>query len=172
MNDDHADGRKINWGIHLNRDKGSTHSPCPKWVKPGEKSEWSERGVVIWDEAAGQVTCLSPHQALDVLDDLRETPSWKSAPFCLSWNSYAFPYSEEDRKAWRSSKNQRNEFCRNELGFGDMRLLPDQTQKLFLFLESREDEIQKLAQEHAMEVRKLLGQVYRLILSWRREPSE
>ena len=163
---------KVIWGIHINRDKDIGYPSCPKWVRPGEKSQWTNRGIIIWDETACRVLCLSPQQALDILDDLRESPSGKSEPLILSWNSYTLPFSEEDRKNWRSTKNRRIRFGEAGSKPRDMCLSPAQAQELLLFLDSHYDELRELADEHANEVRKVLGGVYSLILGWRREKRQ
>jgi hypothetical protein len=172
MIDNQFENDKVIWGIRINHEKDIEYSSCPKWVRSGEKREWTNRGVIIWNETACWVVCLSPQQALDILDDLRESPSWKSEPFSLSWNSYTLPFSEEDRKKWRSFKNRRIRSGEGRLGPRDKFLSPAQTQELLLFLESHYNEVRQLAEEHTKEVKKVLARVYMLILSWRREKKQ
>ncbi len=74
------------------------------------------------------------------------------------------PLSEEDRIAWRSTKNRRNNSGEGEAGSSYMILAPNQTQELFLFLERHEDEIHALGDAHAKEVKKTLGRVYTFII--------
>ena len=72
------------WGIHINHHDKMASQPCPGWVTGFDKDFWTSIGVVIWDRTASSVFHLSPHQALDVLDALRESSAWKDNPFYLT----------------------------------------------------------------------------------------
>jgi hypothetical protein len=145
----------------------------PEWILPTDKDEWINRGVIIWDSEAKRVISLSPHQALDVLDDLRESTSWKSEPFILSWDSYSFPFSEDHRKELRLSTNRRNILDESNLQAGKTSyLVPNQTLELNTFLELHFNQLREMADEDSKNVRKLLGKAYRLILSWPRENQQ
>jgi len=84
--------------------------------------------------------CLLPHQALDVFDDLGESPDWRDVPFCLEWESYSISFSEEDRVEWRTTKNRRSPSLRKNSVYGGIVLTPEQTQELYLFLEQNQGE--------------------------------
>lgn len=157
------------WGIYINSEIDMRHPPVPEWVKSGNRMAWENQGVVIWSETAHRVMCLLPHQALDVLDDLRESSDWKDAPFCLEWDSYSMPFSEEKRVEWRTTKNRRSSTLKNNPGYGGIVLTPEQTQELFLFLERHQSDIREFADAKTKEVRKVLGRVYSIILGWGRE---
>ena len=168
-----SDQEMLTFGIHLNLEKGGSRFPFPGWISPADKDEWINRGVIVWDREAQRIVCLSSHQALDVLDDLKESSSWKSEPFSLSWDSYSIPFSEDDRKEWRLSKNRRNLSGEYTLrGRKIFLLTPSQTLELATFLDSHMDQLLEMADEDTMNVRKFLGRVYRLILSWPREENE
>lgn len=137
---------------------------CPPWAKGVGQLVWDSIGVVIWDKAMCKVCCLSPHQTLDVLDDLRESSVWNDNPFYLRWNSYSMPFSEENRKEWRTTKNRRDHSGEGDSAPDSMTLTPEQTQELFLFLEKREDEIRTLADAHTKEVKSTLGRVYAFLI--------
>jgi len=138
---------------------------CPEWARGTAQLVWDRLGVVIWDKAACKVYCLSPYQALDTLDEFRESCAWKDNPFLLHWSSYSMPFSEEDRRAWRSTKNRRNHSDVGEAESSCMILAPNQTQELFLFLERHEDEIHALGDASARETKKTLGRVYTFLIN-------
>lgn len=157
------------WGIYINSEKDLRHPPVPQWVKSGNRMAWENQGVIIWSETANRVMCLFPHQALDILDDLRESSDWKDSPFCLEWDAYSMPFSEEDRVEWRTSKNRRNQSLNNSSAYGGILFTPEQTQELFLFLEQHQSVIREFADAKTKEVRKILGRAYSIILGWGRE---
>lgn len=128
--------------------------------------------MIIWDEATQKVECLFPQQALDVLDDLRESTTWENEPFCLSWNSYMLPFSEEKRKEWRVTNNRRNQTVENESALNCLILSPEQTRELFVFLGKHENEIRVLGDAYAKEARKILGRLYSTIIGWGRDRLE
>ena len=76
---------------------------------------------------------------------------------------------EEDRRARRSTENHRNQSKEGRLNRSEMYLSPIHAQELFSFLESHHEEILRMADERSKEAKKMLGRVYALILSWRRE---
>lgn len=160
---------KLNWGIHINHKKDIGYPPCPGWVKAGNQRAWKNLGVIIWSKSENQVICLFPQQALDVLDDLRESSEWKDLPFCLDWNSYTVPFSEEKRTDWRKNINRRNRSTSGLPGFHSLRFSPEQTVALLNYLEKHQIEIRELAEAYAKEIREVLGRVYAMILGWARE---
>ena len=145
------------------------HPKCPGWADLHAKSEWVKSGIIIWSKADSRIICLWPHQALDVLDDLRESSSWRNEGLLLSWNSYSLPFSEENRRARRFTENCRNQSKTGKLNRSEMYLSPVQAQELFSFLESHHEEISKMADKQSKEAKKMDACVYTLILSWRRE---
>ncbi|MEW6403474.1 MAG: hypothetical protein AB1649_16885 [Chloroflexota bacterium] len=169
MDGDWIDNKEKTWGVHINSMDGSSHPKCPNWADLHAKSEWVKSGIVVWSKADSRIICLWPHQALDVFDDLRESSSWKNEGLLLSWDSYSLPFSEESRRARRSTENRRNQSKTGKLNRSEMYLSPVHAQELFSFLESHHEEILKMADEQSKEAKKMLGRVYALILSWRRE---
>lgn len=159
---------EASWGIHINRHDNMPSQRCPSWARGIDQMNWESMGVIIWDKAVGKVHCLSPHQALDVLDDLKDTSDWKESPFYLGWNSYTVPFSEELRQEWKNNQNRRNDSG----GMNSMALMPERTQELFLFLSSHEGEIRALADTHTKEVKKALGRVYALLINAGRKHLE
>ena len=157
-------GDEAGWGIHINHRDNMASQPCPQWAKGVNQLVWDSIGVIIWDRPANKVFCLSPHQALDVLDNLRESSAWKDHSFYLSWNSYSTPFSEEDRKTWRNTRNRLNSSGDGELASNSMMLSSEQTHELFLFIEKHEDDIRALGDAHVKEVKKVLGMVYAFII--------
>jgi hypothetical protein len=169
MNNSNSSENPPGWGIHINHKKDMGYPPHPQWVLASNLLAWQNIGVVIWDEYTSNVMCLFPQQALDVLDDLRESSEWKSTSFCLGWNSYTMPFSEEDRVEWRTTKNRRSRSKDSGANSCELLLTPRQAQDLILYLARHEKEIRELAEAYTKDVRKTLGRVYSLILSWGRK---
>jgi hypothetical protein len=168
MDDIPINNKEKAWGAHINLTNKSTF-PCPDWADLHAKSEWDKSGIIIWDKAGSRIIRLWHHQALDLLDDLRESSSWRNDGFLISWNSYSLPLSEKDRKARRSAENYRNQSKAGKLNRSEMHLSPIQSQEFLSFLESHQEEIFRMANERSEEAKKMLGRVYTLILSWRKE---
>lgn len=156
------------WGIYINSEKNIKHPPVPQWVI-SNRMAWEHPGIIIWSETVNRVMCLLPHQVLDVLDDLRESSDWKHEPFCLEWDSYSMPFSEENRVEWRITKNRRNQALKNNSVYGGILLSPEQTEELFLFLDQNQIVIREFTDAKTKEVRKILGRAYSIILGWGRD---
>lgn len=138
------------WGVHINHEKNTTYPPIPEWLRGG-KTCWSERGVIVCDKSANRVKCLLPQQALDVLDDLREWAEPGNKSFCLHWNAYRLPLSEEDRIAWRKTKNRRNLSPDRYSPSSSLTLSPEQARELLRFLEEHQAEIREVGEIHEKE---------------------
>lgn len=139
-----------NWGVHINHKKNTSYPPIPEWLR-GNKTFWAERGVIVWDKSANRVKCLLPQQALDVLDDLREWVEPGDKSFCLDWDAYRLPFSEEDRIAWRKTKNRRNLSPGRYSSSGSLTLSPEQARELLRFLEEHQTEIREVGEVHEKE---------------------
>jgi hypothetical protein len=163
---------RTTWGIHLILKENSPYPLYPEWANKKDTHSWKSSGVVVWDRVAHRILCLSPHQALDVLDDLRESSTWKSDGILLSWNSYSLPFSEDARKRRQSQENRRNLYTDGKLREWEVHFNPTQAQGLFDFLESHHEEIREMADRRSREAKVTLGQVYSLILSWTRESKQ
>lgn len=144
------------WGVHINRKRNDGHSSIPEWLRK-DKILWTERGVVVWSRSANRVMCLFPQQALDVLDDLREWAEEGVKPFCLDWDAYTLPFSEEDRTAWRKTKNRRNLSPGRSSALWSISLTPEQARELLRFLEERQAEIREVGEVHEKEASKAIA---------------
>lgn len=125
--------------------------------------------MIIWNKTTNRVFCLSPHQALDVLDTLRESSAWKNNCFYLSWDSYLMPFSEEKRNASRTTKNRLNSSGESDhsiKGYGTCSRTDAETVHVF---RKRKDQIHTLAEEHTREVKKALGRTYAFLIELGRE---
>jgi len=169
MENNNQPDNKAGWGVHINHQKDIGYPLRPEWVRAGNQMTWANIGVIVWNESSNKVICLFPQQALDVLDDLRESSELANMPFCLDWNSYTMPFSEEDRINWRNTKNRRHRLSDNISTSSSLILSPEQAQELLIYLEKHQIEIRDLADAHMKDVRKVLGRVYSIILSWGRD---
>jgi hypothetical protein len=169
MDDNQIDNEEKTWGFHINSTDRCTDPKCPDWANLPAKHKWEKMGIILWNKVDVRIIHLWPHQALDVLDDFYESSSWRNEGLLLSWNSYSLPISEKDRRTRRFTENRRNKFNDGKLNQSEMYLSPIQAQEFFIFLESHHEDISRMADERSMEAKKMLGRVYALILSWRRE---
>lgn len=157
MNDENQSEANV-LGIYINHKENIYYPPLPEWVKDN-KICWAHRGVIVWDESTNKILSLFPQQALDVLDDLKEWTVSTDELFCLDWNSYIVPLSEEDRIAWRKTKNRRNHSPGQKSASRSLMLSPQQAKVLLLFLEKRKAEICELGNEHEKETSKAIAHV-------------
>ena len=161
------------WGIHLNETIYSSSScpPCLKWATLWEEENWSKIGVVIWDARINRVTHLRSSEAIDTLNHLRHSDAWKKEGLLVGEAAYrlTIPSSKKSKKRSEdqieTKPSQEDGWCLTHT----IQLSPDQTQQFLLFLEQRETSLRKTVENKESERKRILGQVYSLILIWRAE---
>jgi len=163
------------WGIHINVWSNQSGTPnFPEWAKPLQKNDWQERGVVIWDEKAQQITRCDAGQMLNVLQDLKATDVWKQDGYAVGVPAYRIVLPSGRQKKKKQPEQPKSE---EKTGEGwvlteTINLTPDQTALLFDFLEKSASTIEKLAEIESTEARERLGKAYKMILEWGRKRRE
>lgn len=159
------------WGVHLiDKLYSSSYPQPPKWVTGRNEERWSKLGVVIWDAQLHLVTHLRGNEALDHLSHLRQTNTWKQEGLLVGETIYTITIPNDTK----SKKGKQDQEGKSETKGGwrltnTIQLSPDQTKQFFLFLEEKEEKLHNIVDEEESEKRKILGKVYSLILSWRKE---
>jgi hypothetical protein len=74
------------------------------------------------------------------------------------------PFSEEDRTAWRKTKNRRNDSPGKYSASWSLTLSPQQARGLLQYLGDHQTEIREVGDEHVKEANNALGRVYSLIM--------
>jgi len=165
----------LEWGFHLNETIYSVSSPpCPKWAKPLEQQNWQKLGVVVWDTRVNRVTHLHGNQALHVLEQSRQSKSSKKEGLLVGEVAYRFTIPSNRKSKSRiadqpeSKPSQEDGWCLTNT----IELAPNQAQAFISFLEQHEADLKKVVIAEATERRRILEQVYSLILSWRNERTK
>jgi hypothetical protein len=160
------------WGIHINVWSTQSGAPnCPEWAKPLQKKDWQARGVVIWDEKTQQITRCYAGQMLNVLRDLKTTDSWKEDGYVVGVPAYriVLPSGRQKKKQQLQQSEPEEKTGEGWALTKTISLTPDQTARLFDFLENSVSTIEKIAEHERTEAKERLGKVYRMILEWGRE---
>jgi len=160
------------WGFHLNQTLYSSSCPAyPKWASSWEQQNWNKLGVVVWDARINRVTYLHGSQAVSILEQLRQSESWKEQGVLVGEVAYQITIPST-RKSKRKTEDQLEEKPSHEDGWcltHTIQLMPDQAQEFVSFLAQHETNLEKVIQAETAERRRILGQAYSLILSWRDE---
>ncbi|MBI4762835.1 MAG: hypothetical protein HZC39_13105 [Chloroflexi bacterium] len=78
-------------GFHLNETIFSVSSPpCPNWASSWEEENWHKIGVVVRDARVKRVTHLHGNQALHILEQSRQSKSWKKKGLLVGKVAYRF----------------------------------------------------------------------------------
>ncbi len=155
------------WGYHLNRAKHSqSFLPIPEWAR-SYKRDWTDRGLVVWDEKTKSVTHLRAFYALDLQIQMAENEFWKNDGIIVGDRAYEIIMeSDEHQKTKKSDDMQENKPNGRWVLTNQIKLSPAQAQELFTFLQSHYNQIQEMADEDVKEVKRIRGQVYSLISRW------
>ena len=149
----------------------SSYPQPPKWVTGWNEERWSKLGVVVWDAQLQLVTHLRGSEALDHLSHLRYSDTWKRDGLLVGETVYTItiPNNTRSKKGKQDQEEVKSEIKGGWRLTNTIQLSPDQTKQFFLFLEEKEEKLHNIVSEEESERRKILGQVYSLILSRRRE---
>jgi hypothetical protein len=157
------------WGFHLN---DTTYSiscpPCPKWANSWEQQNWHKLGVIVWDARINRVTHLHGSQAVHILEQSRQSDSWKKEGLLVGEVAYRFTIPS-DKKSKSKIADQFEPKLAQEEGWcltNTIQLVPDQAQQFITFLEQHKANLEEVIIAEAAERRKILVKAYSLILSW------
>jgi hypothetical protein len=160
------------WGFHLNETIYSLSCPpCPKWANSWEQQNWHKLGVVVWDARVHRVTHLHGSQATHILEQAQQSEAWKKEGLLVGEVAYHISIPSH-KKSKSQIANQPEPKAPQENGWcltNSIQLAPDQAQQFVAFLERQEANLEKVTQAEAVERKRILGEVYSLILSWRDE---
>lgn len=160
------------WGFHLNATIYSLSCPpCPKWANSWEQQNWHKLGIVVWDAQVNRVTHLHGSQAIQILEQSRQSESWKKEGLLVGEIAY-FITIPSHKKSKSRIADQPEPKTSHKDGWcltNSIQLAPDQAQKFISFLAQHETNLEKVIQAEAAERSRILGEVYSLILSWRDE---
>jgi hypothetical protein len=150
--------------------------PCPKWASSWGQQNWQKLGAVVWDARVNRVTHLHGNQALQILQQSRQSEAWKKEGSLVGEVSYRITLSS-DKKS-KSKGNiidqpepkpvQEDGWCLTHT----IQLEPDQAQQFVSFLERHETNLEKVIAVEPAERRRILAKAYSLILSWRNEREQ
>ena len=161
---------KLTWGFHLNETIYSLACPpCPKWASFREQQKWSEIGVVVWDALICRVNHLHGSQAVHILlDHVQQSDTWEKEGLLVGEVAYCVTIPSNKKSKKRSEyqpemkPSQEDGWCLTNT----IPLLPDQTQQFLSFLEQQKTRLEKVIKTEEAERKRVLGQVYSLILGW------
>jgi len=145
-----ADGLDTLWGMHINSGRFAARD-YPAWATPAQREKWSERGLVVWENEAQQVTRLRAGQAIQLLEYLGTHDDWKSQGVVVGEPTTRLVLEKPDRAPETVLLNQ-------------IKLDPDQSQDLFDYLQSNETRLRELDEIDKAEQGKILGKVYGYII--------
>lgn len=160
------------WGFHLNETMYSLSCPpCPKWANSWEQQNWHKLGVVVWDTRIKRVTHLHGNQVVHILEQSRQSKFWKKEGLLVGEVAYriAIPSNKKSKSGiadqLKTMPSPEDGWCLTHT----IQLAPDQAQQFVSFLEQQKITLEKVVKTEAAEKRRMLGQVYSLILSWAEE---
>ena len=125
-------------------------------------------GVVVWDAQISRVTLLHGSQAVHILEHSRQSDTWKKDGLLVGEVAYrmTIPSNKNSKKKSEDQTEikplQENGWCLNNT----IQLSPDQAKQFLSFLEKQETSLERVVKAEEAERRKILRQVYSLILSW------
>ncbi len=160
------------WGFHLNESSySSSCPPCPKWTSSWEEQNWHKLGVLVWDARINRVTHLDGSQALQILEQSRQSESWKKEGLLVGEVAYRITIPS-NKKSKSKIADEPGPKPSQEDGWrltNTIQLAPDRAQQFVSFLEQHEANLKKVMEAESAERGRILAQVYSLILSWRDE---
>ena len=163
-------------GVKLNSTLYSTSHVCPAWAKGWDRDDWSDRGVVVWDEGTQRLQRLWASEALKLLGALRADEAWKTAGIPIMRQSTWLPLDEKPRgKHTRKKRGETQplpETPKREPKIvveERFRLTPCASVELYEFLSAHELTLKDIAEEDERETARKLANVYEMLLKAGRE---
>jgi hypothetical protein len=163
-------------GVKLNDGRFGAGGPCPPWAKRWDKTEWNERGIVVWHEAAQRLECIRASKALKLLDAARADSGWRTTGIVVMQDGAWFPLP----KSVPSKKTRKKQAKEGELPTTEaptvqqtksagkaieaFRLTTAASIELVEFLSANESALHQIAEVDEQETSERLAQVYELLL--------
>lgn len=160
------------WGYHMN-DTIYTLScpPCPTWARHFDQQSWNRLGVVVWDAQIRRITHLFGSQAMRILEEARASKVWRKKGLVVGKIAYRITMPADKKakdkvtKQITENKAEKDDWCLTNT----IQLSPSQTKQFLSFLEQNDAKLKEIIAKENEERGRILGEVYSLILSWRRE---
>jgi hypothetical protein len=154
-----GDRTEPTWGARINTGRFGSQGGCPSWANRLQREKWEERGLVLWDHQAQQITQLSATQTLRILEYLRADDGWKQQGIIVGEPVTRLVPNDSEREPENVLVDQ-------------ISLSPSRAQELFELLEANEADLQEIAEAEEKERGRLLGKVYARIIEIGRRNRE
>jgi hypothetical protein len=89
------------WGARVNTEWRRVSRDYPTWANPRQREKWNERGLVLCDHEAKQITWLSATTTLRLLNQLRTTDGWKKQGLVVGEPAVGFSLNDPERKPYQ-----------------------------------------------------------------------
>ena len=126
----------------------------PAWATRVQRETFDETGLVLWNHETKTVTCLSGTYLLELYEEMNAEGTWRQTGVIVG------------QPVTRISIDHPDEPPRPCLA-DEIQLNPQQAQEIFALMENKLAVIQQMADEEEKYRRKIMGEVIRLVLSWR-----
>ena len=143
------------WGARIHKRWGA--KDYPSWANRRQQEKWREKGLMLWDEAAPQVTRLTAVQAVSVLEHLRTHEEWKETGITLGEPATELSLNNPKQKP-------------KAVLMDKIHLTVAQTQELFVLLQNEEMALREMKEQEEQDGQRRLNKVYRILLGdevWR-----
>lgn len=146
-----TDSQEKEWGVRLNASAWTSAKDWPDWANPYQREKWCEKGLIVWDQETQTVARLRGQHALAILAQLRDSGEWEQQGCVVGEPAWRLSLDNPDAKGEPVLANQ-------------IILDPEQATVLFDTLAQEESLLQKMAAEEEAEERRVLAQVYDILL--------
>jgi hypothetical protein len=156
---------KRDWGYHINRSKYSqTCPPIPVWAK-SRMHDWSDRGLVIWDEGLRSVTHLRASYAAELLTMMNKNQSWRNDGIIVGDRAYEMIVESSKSQITKKAANERKDKPLGKWVLTDkIELSPVRAQEMFTYLTSHEEILHGLVADEEKDVKRVLADAYGFLL--------
>lgn len=160
------------WGYHLN-DSIYTLScpPYPTWAKPFDQQNWNRLGVVVWDTQTRRITHMFGSQTMRILEEAQKSKVWKKKGLVVGTIAYRTTTQTDNKVKGKVTENQTENIMEKDdwCLINTIHLSPSQAKEFLSYLEQNDAKLKEIITKENEERSRILGKVYSLILSWRRE---
>ncbi len=146
------------WGVHFNFEEHFTSpTTSPAWLTPLQQRDWTCRGIVVWEASTRVVAHLYAGYALEILQQMRVTETWRSNNFVIGSPTYTLSSERVDGNV--TLENQ-------------IELSPGQAKDFFDFLNIHKKLLEHVATRDEEAAEAALRDVFRLIAAYGRKVRE